>query len=55
MVFHQVATEGWAVVGVEVEKEAMKSEIIALCVGLNFPYQMRLIEIFPVRRGPLWY
>ena len=55
MVFHQVATEGWAVVGVEVEREVMKSEIIALCVGLNLPYQMRLMEIFPVRRGPLWY
>ena len=41
--------------GVEEEREAMKSEIIALCEGLNLPYQMRLMEIFPVRRGPLWY
>ena len=41
--------------GVEVEREAMKSEIIALCEGWNLPYQKRLMEIFPVRRGPLWY
>ncbi len=50
-----MATEGWVAVGVEVEREVMKSEIIARCVGLKLPYQMRLMEIFPVRRGPLWY
>jgi hypothetical protein len=33
----------------------MKSVMIALWDGLKFPYQMRLIEILPVRREPLWY
>jgi hypothetical protein len=35
--------------------EVMKSIMIALWDGLNFPYQIRFTEIFPVRRGPLWY
>ncbi|RHN68633.1 hypothetical protein MtrunA17_Chr3g0115991 [Medicago truncatula] len=29
------------------EMEAMKSEIMARWVGLNLPYHMRLMEIFP--------
>jgi len=33
----------------------VKSVTIARWEGLNLPYQIKLIEIFPVRRGPLWY
>jgi hypothetical protein len=54
MDFHQVATDGWFVDGEE-EREVMKSETIARWEGLNFPYQIKLMEILPVRRGPLWY
>jgi hypothetical protein len=53
---YHVATEAWAAVGgVEAEREAMKSEMIARWEGLNLPYQIRLILILPERRGPLWY
>lgn len=55
MDFHQVATDGWVVDGEEEEREVMKSETIARWEGLNFPYQIKLMEILPVRRGPLWY
>ena len=57
MAFHHVATDGCCDVdalGVE-EREVMKSETMALWDGLNFPYHMRLMEILPLRRGPLWY
>lgn len=57
MVFHHVATEGWSVTLEEEEevREVMKSVTMARWEGLNLPYQMRLMEILPVRRGPLWY
>lgn len=29
--------------------------MIALWVGLNLPYQIRLTDNLPLRRGPLWY
>lgn len=54
-------TDGWwFVVGFEEEEEdedneEMKSAIMARSDGLNLPYQMRLMEISPIRRGPLWY
>jgi hypothetical protein len=40
---------------VEAEREVMKSEMMARWEGLNLPYQIRLMAILPVRRGPLWY
>ncbi|MCI28669.1 hypothetical protein A2U01_0049871, partial [Trifolium medium] len=52
--FHHVATDGCDLMVGE-EMEVMKSEIMARWEGLNLPYHMRLMEILPVRRGPLWY
>ena len=50
-----MATDGWAVRGLGEEREVMKSVTMAFWEGLKLPYQMRLTEILPVRRGPLWY
>lgn len=56
MAFHHVATDGWAVmVDFGEDREVMKSEIMVRWEGLNLPYHMRLTEILPLRRGPLWY
>ena len=56
MDFHHVATEGWlnnvALDGGE-ESEVMKFDTIARWQGLNFPYQIKLMDILPVRRGPM--
>lgn len=53
MVFHHLATEGLG--DVETEREVMKSEMMDFWVGLKFPYHIRLTEMLPERRGPLWY
>lgn len=50
-----MATDGWAVDFGEEEREVMKSEMMARWEGLKLPYHMRLTEILPLRRGPLWY
>ena len=51
-----MATEGWIWDLSEVEeREVMKSVMMAFWVGLKLPYQIRLTEMSPVRRAPLWY
>ena len=51
-----MATEGWIWDLSEAEdREVMKSVMMAFWEGLKLPYQMRLTEMSPVRRAPLWY
>lgn len=58
MDFHHVATDGCPEVGLDwggEAREVMKSETIARWEGLKLPYQIKLMENLPERRGPLWY
>ena len=56
VIFHHVATDGWACELYDLEdNEVMKSEIMAFWDGLKLPYHIRFTEMFPARRGPLWY